>query len=359
MMSSVTPEVPFAPLIEQLGAAYGIAVAGAERLGGEVDINMRITASDSTAWFLKAIVPVASGREDDNPREHWQWRVIDHVGRVAGNLPVPSIRRTRHGSLATSLTIEGVEVEGALMTWLPGVAMGRADGVDTTTRIDLGRRAAELSRALQSLDATDLPSTHHWDVRAFGPALAGSLWAVHDPQDRAAVEAIVDRCGDVASQLDDLPNAIVHQDLNDFNVLVAPDSSGSMRVSGIIDFGDTLIGLRVGEVVVAAAYAMLRQADPVSALLDVVRGFTAELPLTARELSVIYPLAALRLCVNACTWTARTSVEPSDYGLSRMAYTWPVIHTLAAVDASQVTGELDTMTFDDRIDRIAPQGEPT
>ena len=339
-MSEQTRDSPFTSLITQLDGAYDMTIVRAERLGGEVDINMRITDADENPWFLKAIATASSG--PTNQREHWQWRIIDHVGRVDPDLPVPRIHRTRHGSLSSAFIIDGLAVEGALMSWLPGTAMGRADGVDVTTRVDLGRRAAQLSHALQSLDGSDLPTTHHWDVRAFGSALDGSIPSVRDAADLAAVQSIVRQCGAVVTELTDLPTAIVHQDLNDFNVLVATQPSGSTLVSGIIDFGDTLIGLRVGEVVVAAAYAMLRQHDPVSALADVVRGFTRQMPLTTDELRVIYPLAALRLCVNACTWTARTQDDPSEYGLSRMAYTWPVIRILADVDADRVATELST-----------------
>ena len=74
--------------------------------------------------------------------------------------------------------------------------------------------------------------------------------------------------------------------------------------------------------------------------IDVTRGFTRSQPLTAAELAAVYPLAALRLCVNGCTWTARTATDPSEYGLSRMAFTWPVIRALAQVDPDEVQDRL-------------------
>lgn len=321
-------------LLAQLAQHYDLTFTSAERLGGEVDVNVRLLDEQGTPWFLKATADLEA------TREHWQWQVIDHVSRVDPDLPVPRIRRSRNGSLAVRLAYDGLDVEAAVMSWLPGQAMGRADGVDASTREDLGRRAAQLSRALQSMDPTGVPHTHHWDVRAFAPALSAGLDAVTAPQDRSAVLAIIDRCGHRVERLNNLPLALAHQDLNDFNVLVAAHDDDGMRVSGIIDFGDTILGLRVSEVVVAAAYAMLRQDDPVSALVDVTRGFTRSQPLTAAELAAVYPLAALRLCVNGCTWTARTATDPSEYGLSRMAFTWPVIRALAQVDPDEVQDRL-------------------
>ena len=133
----------------------------------------------------------------------------------------------------------------------------------------------------------------------------------------------------------------MHQDLNDFNVLVAENAKGQLKVSGIIDFGDTLDSIRVAEVVVAGAYSMLRQQDPLGALAAVVAGFNSVVPLTILERSVIFPLAAARLCLNACTWTKRTIMDPGPYGASRMMYTWPTVQLVAPLDPAQALKRIE------------------
>jgi Ser/Thr protein kinase RdoA (MazF antagonist) len=73
----------------------------------------------------------------------------------------------------------------------------------------------------------------------------------------------------------------------------------------------------------------------------VVAGFNSVVPLTELERSVIFPLAAARLCLNACTWTKRTIVDPGPYGVSRMMYTWPAVQLLAPLDPAQVLERIE------------------
>jgi len=135
----------------------------------------------------------------------------------------------------------------------------------------------------------------------------------------------------VQPRLERLPEGVVHQDLNDFNVLASPDENGEYRISGILDINDSLRTVRVAELAIAAAYAMLRRRDPLEAAASVVEGFHAVARLSDDEISVVFPLAAARLCVNATTWTRRTKESHHPYGEDRMRHTWPTLRTLVAV----------------------------
>ena len=128
-----------------------------------------------------------------------------------------------------------------------------------------------------------------------------------------------------------LPTGVVHHDLNDFNILAATDAEGALRISGVLDVNDALLTVRVAEVAIAAAYAMLRQEDPLRAVCSVVAGFHSVVALSEDELPVLFPFAAARLCVNATTWTQRTRQSPNPYGAQRMRYTWPTLHRLASI----------------------------
>jgi 4-aminobutyrate aminotransferase-like enzyme len=130
--------------------------------------------------------------------------------------------------------------------------------------------------------------------------------------------------------LERLPQGVVHQDLNDFNVLAAPDADRRMRLSGILDFSDALPTAAVADLAVAVAYAMVRKPDPLIAAMHVVAGYAERRSLSKAELQAIYPLAVARLCVNAATWTSRTDAA-GMYGRARVRHTWPTIEQLTAV----------------------------
>jgi len=194
--------------------------------------------------------------------------------------------------------------------------------------------------------------------------------AVTDTAHRDQVRRIVSWFEDrVEPRKATLPRGVVHQDLNDFNVLTTSATDGRRHISGVLDFGDALHTARVSELAVSVAYAMLRQADPLATAGDVVRGFNEVVALTDDELAVIYPMAAARLCVNAVTWESRNQDEPTEYGRRRMRHTWPTIARLvdlpptfaeaalriaAGRDGDQGAGDLIVEHLARRADSLAP-----
>jgi len=319
----------FTDLVAAVEAEFGIAARSVTRLGGEVDLNLKMECTDGSIFLIKATE--IQGDSDTT----WQGRILDHVAQCDSRIPVPKIVRTHSGLSEISVQFNDSNHQVRVMTWLDGEVIGRAEGVDYELLGELGTLAGLMFDCLQSADRTGVPKTHHWDVRNLREAVASCVDYVPDAINVSAVERILEKCEPVEPLLAKLPTGLVHQDLNDFNVLVAEDSEGRLKVSGIIDFGDTLDSIRVAEAVVAGAYAMLRQEDPVGALAAVVSGFNSVVPLTDLERSVIFPLAAARLCLNACTWTKRTIIEPGPYGESRMKYTWPAVQLVAPLDPVQ------------------------
>lgn len=173
--------------------------------------------------------------------------------------------------------------------------------------------------------------THHWDLRRAPESIADGIAAVEDRGKLAEVRRIVAWFERAMKQhAAELPAAVVHHDLNDFNVLAHRGPDGRHHVHAVLDFADALHSARISELAVAVAYAMLRKANPLSAAAAVIRGYASVLELTDAELAVLYPLAAARLCVNAVTWTKRYAETGNAYGHERMKHTWPTISLLAA-----------------------------
>lgn len=330
-----TTHEDFTDLVSAVEVEFGIDTRRVTRLGGEVDLNLKVECADGSLFLIKATE--IQGDSDTA----WQGRILDHVAQCESRIPVPKVLRTHSGFQEISVQFNDAQYQVRVMTWLDGEVIGRAVGVDCELLGELGALAGLMFDCLQSADRTGVPTTHHWDVRNLREAVASCVDFVPDPINVGAVATILEKCEPVEPLLAKLPTGLVHQDLNDFNVLVAKDADGRLQVSGIIDFGDTLDSIRVAEVVVAGAYSMLRQPDPVAALAAVVAGFNSVVPLTKLERSVIFPLAAARLCLNACTWTKRTIVDPGPYGVSRMMYTWPAVQMLAPLDPAQVLERIE------------------
>lgn len=319
----------FSALVSQVEAEFGLAARTVTKLGGEVDFNLRAECTDGRVHFIKCTV-VQPGIDIS-----WQWRLLEHLALHDARIPVPRVLRTLSGEPEITSTLCGSVVRVRVMTWLDGGVIGRADPVDFQLLSEVGSIAGCMFESLQSVDRSGIPTTHHWDVRQQREAIGWGIDFVKYPANLIAIESILKKCEPVEPYLARLPTGLVHQDLNDFNVLVDQGPDERLVVTGIIDFGDALDTVRVAEVVVAGAYAMLRQQDPLGALSAVVAGFNSVVPLTEMEIAVIFPLASARLCLNACTWTKRTAIDPRPYGVSRMLHTWPTIHLVAPLEAEQ------------------------
>jgi 4-aminobutyrate aminotransferase-like enzyme/Ser/Thr protein kinase RdoA (MazF antagonist) len=304
---------------------YGLTVIAQHELGGETDHNIKITAADGASYALKV-----SAGSPEHPTIRWQMEVLRHLAVSVPEVGVPRLVPSLSGAELVEVGTADAPAVARLLQWLDGTMLVALDQHPAALLRDLGRAAAQLTSALSGIEApTDLPS-HDWDIRKAPAVIAAGLPFVRDPVNRAQVERILSWFPGAASFVD-LPHGVVHHDINDFNVLVSDSPAGPV-ISGVLDLADAIETVRVAEVAIAVAYAMLRKDDVLQAACDVVAGFDSVLPLTDAELLVIFPLAAARLCLNAVTWTRRIAEEGTTYGAQRMAHTWPAVERIVAIE---------------------------
>lgn len=326
-----------AAIVQVLRDRFGLDPVSVTALGGELDQNSVAICADGT----RVVVKIATA-DADVTKIRWHHSLLAALQNAPQGLPVPCVVPTVTGSDLAMVDSHGEDRAVRVYTWLPGITLAELDRHSPELLYELGQTAGHLVAALpQEIPAELEATTHHWDVLRSPAAIAAGLGAVSDPHHLQCVKRIVRWFGEiVAPMADRLPRHVIHQDLNDFNVLAQPDGDGRHHVSGVLDFFDALHTARVGEVAVAVAYAMLRKADPLVAASHVIRGFHDVVPLSEDELGVIYPMAAARLCVNAVTWTSRHAGDGRPYGATRMRHTWPTIAKL-----SQIPPELAEARF--------------
>lgn len=322
----LAPDVIAAALLE----SYGIDVVTQQALGGETDQNMRIVSRDGVGYFARV-----TSSDPQSPEVAWQNELLRHLCETVPSLPVPRLIPTRTGAWAARLTgPAGRPLALRVMSWLNGRTLAEVAHHPTSLLHELGATAGRISSCLAGMAPPQESDTHDWDVRRAREVVRASIHAVTDDARLAQVEIALTWYDEAAGELAELPHSVVHHDLNDANILVDVDDAQELHLSGVVDVGDALYSARVTELAIAAAYAMLRKDDPLAAASEVVAGFHGVLPLTARELAVVYPLALARLCMNAVTWSRRVDDSDSDYGRSRMRHTWPTIARLVEIHPS-------------------------
>lgn len=313
---------------------YGLTVLDQRRLGGEVDHNVWIRTDDGQEFLFKGSV----GQVGDSLL--WQEKVLSHLESAAPQLPVPRLITARSGATMLTVDIAEVPVVVRLLTWMPGKMLADLPEVPHYLLFELGVVAARLTEALADLDVGHFDESHHWDIRKSREAVDAALSFVSDEDDRRSVTELMRRFDRVVPVLGLLPAGVVHHDLNDFNVLAAPNADDRWVITGVIDVNDSMFTIRVAELAIAVAYAMLRQEDPLDAAASVVAGFNSVVQLDEQEIKVVFPLAGARLCVNATTWRRRTIESHHPYGNERMRHTWPTLHKLARIQTAKAEAKL-------------------
>jgi 4-aminobutyrate aminotransferase-like enzyme/Ser/Thr protein kinase RdoA (MazF antagonist) len=286
-------------------------------LPSERDQNFLLQTEEGERFVLK----IANGTERRSMLEA-QNRVMDHLSksipfcpRVIQNLDGEDISLVQATDGQTNFT--------RLVTYLPGKPLGNLKYHSEELLYDLGTKIAQLTSALDGFDHPALHRDFHWDLANGLRITRQNLDLIHGIKLREIVQKLVSQFEQyTAPLLPGLPCSIIHNDANDFNLL-AGDRDGpysrNQSIAGLIDFGDMLHSYTVGDLAVAVAYAILGKPDPLAAAAQVIKGYQTTRPLEEKELSALFGLVCMRLCMSACIAAEQQASQPeNDYlGISQ------------------------------------------
>ena len=336
-MSVLTHPAPAFSLDEAAALAkrlYG-RTGTLEPLASERDQNFKLTAPDGSAFVLK----IANAREPGDVLA-FQSAMLAHVHAQEPGLPIPDLVPALDGSLTGEVERQGsTERHGIrLVTYLPGSPFAKAEKTEALLR-DLGRVLGRLDRALQSFGHPGAHRDLDWDIRRAGAARE-RLVAVSDQDRRALLARHLDRFErETAPRLKRLRAQVIHGDANDWNVFV--DAASGARIAALIDFGDSMHTALVGELAIAAAYAILDAPAPLSVAAALASGYHAEMPLTEEEADCLYDLIVMRLVTSVTMSAARQEkVGDNPYLAISEKPAWATLERLAGIEPIIARGVL-------------------
>ncbi|MEM9800195.1 MAG: aminotransferase class III-fold pyridoxal phosphate-dependent enzyme, partial [Planctomycetota bacterium] len=320
---------------------FGVEVARIEPLPGELDRNVAVTDAGGVRTILKVFtsnMPRAAIAFQRDLLDHAAERDPSLVGSIPRFLGAPeAIRRVR---------LADREVDAALLEHLDGRALARVTPHTPELLRSVGALVARFDRAVQDFTGAPPPSTDGstplWPLLLGRATIADRIDAIPaGPKRRALIEEIAARFDDATvERLGSLRPQVLHQDANDYNVLVRVTRDGA-EVAGLIDLGDATRGPLVGDVAIAAAYAALGKRDPVSAMAHVVAGYHAEHALDDEEIAAVFDLALLRLATSVAVSAQRAATSAaSEYHLVTEAPAWDALESLADVHPRLATAVL-------------------
>lgn len=314
-----------------LAQEYGLFDARVDLIPSEIATVCRVTVAEGVMAFKALPSDLVNAAE-----VIWQGDVMTAVHQRG--LPVAELRPDRAGRATSQTTVNGRDLLVQISTWLPGKPLADLEVIDDGLLTEIGALAAHLSLVLGAAPPPPSPPTHRWELSRSKHSIDEALVAVTDPQTRdlcTRAGELFDRA--VGPRLNSLPRALVHHDLHDSNLLTSMESGGRRYLSGLLDFGDLVVGVRVAELAVAAAYACRHHSDPVAALLQVASGWGEIVPLDRSEAEVLLPAAIARLGVNAAVWSSQLNTNRREYALSRATGSLQTLQILLAADINEVT----------------------
>jgi 4-aminobutyrate aminotransferase-like enzyme/Ser/Thr protein kinase RdoA (MazF antagonist) len=313
---------------------YGLEVSVSE-LAGERDINFKLEAKGKKIYVFKLAHP-----GDSREMIETQHQVMERLAKKDRSISCPQPVKSLAGKTIHTTTCrkDRQPYDCHLLTFLEGDFYAEIKDHPPELEEDLGRFLGKMDRALRGYSHPALNRNLIWDLKNIRdirpflndiPETGRKNLVRHFIQ---AYETEVEPLGHL------LPRAVIHNDANDYNILV--NKSGT-RVAGIIDFGDMVFSHRVQEAAAALAYAVMGKDDPVDTIIRVVSGYHSVLRLREAEIQVLFHLIAARLCISVALSAYRLKHSPGNEYLQISASpAWEVLEKMSRINPNRITRAL-------------------
>ncbi|MFC1876225.1 aminotransferase class III-fold pyridoxal phosphate-dependent enzyme [Thermodesulfobacteriota bacterium] len=315
-MSSIVTHAPrFSAAEAEKIAKELFGVCGVFRqLPSERDQNYHIRTKERNEYVLK----IANKTEEKQALE-FQNQAMIHVNRHKDAFPgdmcvCPEICTTRKGDMIDAVnSTAGDSHYVRMLSYLPGKPFSKVKPHDAGLLKSLGIFLGYLDSALSSFEHPGVHRIFHWDLKQAPRVIESLIEMVYDKENQTMIRKCLTHY-QLCSQpkLDQLRQSVIHNDGNDNNVLVALHSSWQNRVDSVIDYGDMVFTHTVNELAIVCAYAMMGKKDPLAAAKTIVAGYHQAYPLENLELSVLFDLILMRLCMSVCHSAHQFRMAPDN-----------------------------------------------
>ena len=306
----------------QIHKHFAITPVNIRKLNGYDNINYLVTTKEKE-YILKSYKP-NPGTMTLLEAENIVLLSLQEGNNDHYPMPIPFT----DGNYLKTVEIEGEKYIWRLLSFLEGNFLG---GV-THTRImfrSLGEFLAEMDLKLQRLQHPAIRNRiWKWDIQY----LHLSEKYVEDiarDEDRKTVQKVFRQYArHVVPVIPDLRKQIIHNDANEWNVLVK-----NGIVSGIIDFGDLSFTPLINELAITIAYACFDKDDPLEWATPIIEAYHKIIPLEKKELNILYYLIAARLTQSVCNAAlARKEMPENEHAFVSEQKAWRMLYLWSETD---------------------------
>ncbi|MEE2877086.1 MAG: aminotransferase class III-fold pyridoxal phosphate-dependent enzyme [Candidatus Neomarinimicrobiota bacterium] len=282
-------------------------------LAGERDRNFLIEA-----MFGKKFVLKVGNAADEESVIDFQNRMLLHLSSNSDGWQWPIPQPDMRGQLISDWENDrGENLKIRLLTFVEGIFL--ADYTPHTSALmkEIGSFLGFVTRSLSSFSHPAMDRPLYWDMKHGVNLVQTHLHEITDEKKKDQIMYSIESIEKVLLDVKDyLREGVIYNDANDHNLLVACGDNGTGKLVGAIDVGDSVYSWLAAEPAVACAYAMLNKRDPFAIAKPIVSGYHKTAPLKEEEISALFSLILLRLCMSVVIAAHQKALDPENQYLS-------------------------------------------
>lgn len=228
-----------------------------------------------------------------------------------------------------------------LFSFIPGVLFGKVDYTPNLLR-NCAKEFAKLNKILTNY------SNEIIDKRSGSWALENALIIeeyldeLNDSDKKTLVQKILNEFKvNVLNKKQLFTQAIIHDDLNEQNLIVKKDSTNlDYELAAILDFNDCVKSIRIFDIAIFCAYSMLNTKCSIK-FLDIpkfiLESYCSNIDVNENELNIIPICIKTRLCQSLVLGAHFYRLDPkNDYLLESSKTGWPILIELSKLSNSEL-----------------------
>ncbi len=303
-------------MITLLKTEFGFTQCDIKKLDGYDNLNYLVNAKSGkyvfkTYTYNKALLDVLKS-------ENEALQFLEENDEQQFPKPIPF----SSGALIKVLEIDGKQTICRMLSFLEGTFIGNTSASKSLLQ-SLGTFLATLNLKLQAFDNHVFRGRQwEWDLQYLG-LNKKYLNSIPDAHNRSIVHYFFKQFEEkVAPILPELRKQIIHNDANEWNILVKDEN-----ISGLIDFGDLAHSQLINELAIAITYVCYDKDNPLEWAPIILKSYHRVLPLEEKEIQVLYYLIAARLCISICNSAYSKQVNPDNqYATGSEKKAWKMLH---------------------------------
>ena len=280
---------------------YGLNVT-VKALNGYDELNFLLSNKKNEKYILKV-----SNESHPFPFLEAQINIIQHLKKSDISDCFQHFSINKQGEELTKIIRDSKTYYIRILNFLEGTFWIDAKEKTSELHHNLGSFLGSMDHALQDFSHPAMHRSYTWDISRASEAGDNLKHILNHEKRRIAGYFLLQFDTEVVPEIHRLRHAYIHNDANDYNILVQGN-----RISGLIDFGDMVYTVLVNNLAIACTYAMLDEENPLAVAASIVAGYHKTYALQEKELDLLYYLIAGRLCISVTQSAYNASLDSNN-----------------------------------------------